>query len=80
MTTTEAITKIQPVLEKYSYHATARGETEITLTDRKRQPVGRIDLKEPALVLQKYVGQRNMMGALVRNELCTALGCESGRC
>ena len=78
MTMTEALAKIQTVTDKYSLSATAIGDTEIRLTNRKREEAGKIDLKS-GLIMQRYVGQKNMLGSLVRDDLKSALGFQSGK-
>jgi hypothetical protein len=81
MTTADAISKIQPTLDKYKLFARTAGETQITIIDKNRQMAGKIDLQEPVMVFARFVGQKTMMGSLVRNDLCTALGnCGSGKC
>lgn len=79
MTPQEAIAKIQPTLDQFSYVAGIRSGTEITLTNKNRELCGVIDLAEPALLKIRYVGAKTMMGSLVVNPICKALGCASGK-
>ncbi len=79
MSTVEAITKIQTVLSQFSYTASVRSETEIALINRKRELCGIISLTEPVVLKVRFEGQKTMMGSLVKNPICVALGCVSGR-
>jgi hypothetical protein len=80
MTTTDAISKIQPTLDKYNWFARPTTETEITLINKNRELCGKINLEEPVMVFARFVGQKTMMGSLVRNDLCAVLGnCGSGK-
>jgi hypothetical protein len=77
-TPAECIAKIQPLLSKYSLKASLRSD-HVVLINAKGVIAGRIDLADGVRVMQRYEGNRNMMGSLIRDDFRALLGGESGK-
>jgi len=62
---TEKISKIQEAIEKYGFKAQVNGD-QIQIRNRKNQLAAIVTENGCE---QKYVGQKNLCGSLVRNDI-----------